>query len=68
MSMKWIEVSKAKLEIMEPVLVKDAENNWSVGRLEQILTTKDGIERTFDCLAFDGAKKLTNVTHVAIIK
>lgn len=68
MAIKWTEVSKAKLEIMQPVLVKDAENNWSVGRLEKLEITKDGTDRTFDCLAFDGAKKLTNITHVAIIK
>lgn len=66
--MKWIEISKAKIEFNAPVFTKDKNGNFGLGKLMEQKHTAGGIICEFEMALFDGQAGpyfSIEITHVA---
>lgn len=67
--MKWIEISKAKIEFNSAVFTKDKNGNFGLGKLMEKKHTEAGIQYSFEMASFDYDNTeptySTEITHVA---
>lgn len=65
--MRWIEISKAKIEFNAPVFTKDKNGNFGLGKLMEKKHTAKGLEHVFEMASWDGDELIfsNEITHVA---